>query len=354
MPRTFVWHPVEGPKTDAEERSCTDGQGSHQAGPERHRALVADAPDARGDRPQAPPGRGGQAGSRRRCVDRLKQVRHLVEVTPSRRNDGRKRSGEADREDRPPQPRRRRRARTGTASASAAVRAPARARRRARDTRVSRRARATTARAAASRSSRAARCRSRVGCRSAASRIRSARRSRSFVSTISRSSCPRDEVTPRVARRGRSDPRAKGSGEGAGERRDLAGRHGARRSRSAPARARRSSRPEAASRSNATPMAQWPTTRRGGPEHLPDAGAEGQDHLHAPVPADLPDRRAHHGAGRRRHGADRLLQQSGRTAAVCSACTTCSPAASCRARRCSRSASCRTSRPASSCRSPAR
>ena len=36
---------------------------------------------------------------------------------------------------------------------------------------------------------------------------------------------------------------------------------------------------------------------RGGLERLQDAGAEGQDPLHAPVPADLSDRRAHHGAG---------------------------------------------------------
>ena len=46
----------------------------------------------------------------------------------------------------------------------------------------------------------------------------------------------------------------------------------------------------------------------GGSEHVPNAGAEGEDPLHAPVPAGLPDRRAHHGAGRQLAGADRLLQ----------------------------------------------
>ena len=79
-----------------------------------------------------------------------------------------------------------------------------------------------------------------------------------------------------------------------------------------------------------------------------------EDPLHAPLPAHLPDRRAHHGAGRERRRAGRLLPEPAAAAAVCSASTTCSPAAGSRARRCSRSASCRTSRPASSSRSPAR
>ena len=83
MPRTFVWHPGRGPKTDGEERA-DHGQGPHQAGPERHRALVADEPDARGDRPQAPPGRGDQAGFTRRCVDNSSRCATSSRWCPSR------------------------------------------------------------------------------------------------------------------------------------------------------------------------------------------------------------------------------------------------------------------------------
>ena len=98
-------------------------------------------------------------------------------------------------------------------------------------------------------------------------------------------------------------------------------------------------------------MAQASATARR--EHLSDAGAVGEDHVHVPVPGDLSHRRAHHGAGRRRAGAHGLLPQPGQRPAS-SACTTCSRAAACRARPSSRSASCRTSRPPSSSRSPAR
>ena len=155
----------------------------------------------------------------------------------------------------------------------------------------------------------------------------------------------------RVARRGGADPRAKGSGEAAGERRALAARSPCAASRSAPARARRSSRPEAASRSKR--MAQANPAAASG-EHLQDAGAVGQDHLHAPLPADLPDRRAHHGAGRRRRRADGLLRRTRGQRRTARPVRPVRRRRSCRARRCSRSASCRTSRPASSCRSPAR
>ena len=77
-------------------------------------------------------------------------------------------------------------------------------------------------------------------------------------------------------------------------------------------------------------------TPRSGLEHLEDDGAEGEDHLHAHLPADLPGRLARHGAGRRRAGADRLLRQSGE-GRRCSGCTTCSWAAASPARRFSRS-----------------
>ena len=43
---------------------------------------------------------------------------------------------------------------------------------------------------------------------------------------------------------------------------------------------------------------------------LQDPGAEGQDPLHAPVPPDLPDRRARHGAGHRRRSADRTSSRT--------------------------------------------
>ena len=105
----------------------------------------------------------------------------------------------------------------GIASDSAAVRAPAQVRRRARDTRVSRRARAITVRAAASRTSRAARCRSRVVCRSAASRIHSVWNLRSFASTTSSSSAGRRSRASRCVEAG-SDQVEQGSGQGAGER----------------------------------------------------------------------------------------------------------------------------------------
>ena len=237
---------------------------------------------------------------------------------------------------------------------SGAVRAPARVRRRARDTRVSRRARATTARAAASRSSKAARCRSRAGCRSAASRIRSARRRASSVSTSSR--LVEGEVTPEALRDGGLDRSAR-AGEGAGERRDLDGGHGARPQGERQAPARRSSRPAAASRSNVAPsgaiMAQN-NAAQAVQNIYQHAGAEGQDPLHAPVPVDLPDRRAHHGAGRGRRRADGLLPQSAERRRAARPVRPVHRRRSCRARRCSRSASCRTSRPASSSRSPAR
>ena len=72
--------PDAGAEDDGEERA-DHGQGPHQAGAERHRALVADAPtlEAIGLRhhqdeviKQDSPSLRGQ----------IKQVRHLVEVTP--------------------------------------------------------------------------------------------------------------------------------------------------------------------------------------------------------------------------------------------------------------------------------
>ena len=81
MARTFVWHPSKGPRQDGEAESSRDGKRTDQAGPERHRALVAHA-RARSRRSASSttrtwwckpitPGLKGQ----------LKQVRHLVEVT---------------------------------------------------------------------------------------------------------------------------------------------------------------------------------------------------------------------------------------------------------------------------------
>src|SRR5690348_1421413 len=129
--------PEPGAEEDEQERA-DHGQGPHPAGPERDRALVADERDARGDRPQAPPGRGDQAGfpvaawpTQAGAPPRRGGARRGV--TQWRR----KRSGSTT-------SRRRRRA-TGTASGLAVVPAPARARRRARGTRVSRHAPATMA-----------------------------------------------------------------------------------------------------------------------------------------------------------------------------------------------------------------
>ena len=139
--------PAAGGRRQTAKNEPDHGQGAHPAGPERHRALVADAPDARGDRPQAPPGRGDQAGFRRRCVDNSSRCATSSRWRPSRSN-----STVADAKRSASTTSRPRRAAIGTASASGAVRAPARVRRRARATRVSRRARAITARAAASRS----------------------------------------------------------------------------------------------------------------------------------------------------------------------------------------------------------
>ena len=100
MPRTFVWHPARGPKTDTEAEASDDGQRTHQAGPERHRALVAHAPRrSRRSVSRHHQDVVVQAGSRRACAVRLKQVRHLVEVTPVEEvNDGesrKRRSGDA-------------------------------------------------------------------------------------------------------------------------------------------------------------------------------------------------------------------------------------------------------------------
>ena len=53
--------PEQGAQGDWRSRTLTTREGADQAGPQRHRALVAHEPDARGDRAPAPPGRGGQA-----------------------------------------------------------------------------------------------------------------------------------------------------------------------------------------------------------------------------------------------------------------------------------------------------
>ncbi len=132
-----------------------------------------------------------------------------------------------------------------------------------------------------------------------------------------------------------------GPGEGARERRDLTHAVTVRGIKMSAARARRSSRPAAASRSNKHMAPSNPA--RSGQESLQDAGAEGEDPLHASLPRGLPARCAHHGARDRRAGADRLLPAEQRRRAA-RASTICSSAAVSRARRFSRSASCRTSR----------
>ena len=79
MARTFVWHPHAGPTKTPKQNLPGNGQGSHQAGAQRHRAFVADARDARGDRSQASSGRdreGDHAGAARST----QASRHLVEV----------------------------------------------------------------------------------------------------------------------------------------------------------------------------------------------------------------------------------------------------------------------------------
>ena len=83
MPRTFVWHPhARGRRQTPKNEPPTDGQGAHQAGAERHRPLVARC---------AARSRRSASGTIRTSVvkqdspslrGQIKQVRHLVEVTP--------------------------------------------------------------------------------------------------------------------------------------------------------------------------------------------------------------------------------------------------------------------------------
>ena len=165
-----------------------DGQGPHQAGSERHRTFVADAPDSQGDGSSASPGCNHREGFS--VASRADQTR----ASPRRSDDGRGiDSGEkdtgrgriwhdrADAAARAAQPR----SPAGLEQGSQAAR-PRSGLGHRQDvgqgtTRESRRAPDTTDRAAASRSSRAARCRSRGGCQSAGSRISFALSTRSFV-----------------------------------------------------------------------------------------------------------------------------------------------------------------------------
>ena len=120
-----------------------------------------------------------------------------------------------------------------------------------------------------------------------------------------------DEITPESLAEAGLIRARQGSGEAARQRRDLARGHRARREgqRRRAREDRRGRRP----RRGVTIPWRKPIPPRRLANIYQDAGAVGEDHLHVPVPADLPRRRAHHGAGRRRHRADGLLQQPGQS-----------------------------------------
>ena len=105
MPRTFVWHPGKGPEDDRSKNALTTGKVRIK----QVRSGIGHSwrmrRDARGDRAQAPPGRGGRSRIRPSLRGQLKQVRHLVEVTPVEESRPWRRRRHDGREDRPAQPR---------------------------------------------------------------------------------------------------------------------------------------------------------------------------------------------------------------------------------------------------------
>ncbi len=160
----------------------------------------------------------------------------------------------------------------------------------------------------------------------------------------------------RAARRGGVDPRRQGSGQGARERRDHAGGDGARaegqrrRSRE-DCRGRRYRRKLRRSIEEILLMAQ---TNAASAVQISRATPELKDKILFTLLCLVLYRI---GRSMTAPGIDVVAITdffANKGGGGCSACTTCSPAASSRARRCSRSGSCRTSRRASSSRSPAR
>ena len=112
-------------------------------------------------------------------------------------------------------------------------------------------------------------------------------------------------MTPRDAGRGGADSLREGPREAAGQRRDHARGDGARNQdeRGGPREDRRGRR----SRRGVTEAHGPGQHDSGAREHLQDAGALAEDHVHVPLPGDLPGGVARRDAGCRRAGDDRLL-----------------------------------------------